>query len=230
MKILKFIVILSIMDLSRKQNEMLQKIAVCKEDNKETDEEYMNKIQCQNIPFIFSEWNHPVTLNYEEYISSCKMKRAIIFQNVYNLEPFTEAMEEITNNEIILYRAYLENILQNGIHALMEIQFLDSLVILKKETCNDKLEFNPEMKNIMFLMKNLVNLFDLNPPTVANEIYEKERLKAMKDCNIDVRYMSPEDLEQLVMNIKLKSLSMALAKQHKCLIDCNSRKKSMTLF
>ena len=79
MKILKFIIILSIMDLSRKQNQMLQKIAVCKQDNKETDEEYMNKIQSLNISIIFSGWNDYVTLNYEEYLSSCKMKRATIF-------------------------------------------------------------------------------------------------------------------------------------------------------
>lgn len=214
------------MHLSSKQNQLLQELDKYTEDNKQYDDEYMKRMSALNIPKILAPCNQPVLLNYDDYLGSCKMKRATIFENCFNLEPFKVAIEEVSNNEIILYRGYLENILENGLHALIEIQFLDTLVILRKDTCNEKLVFNHEMKNIMFLMKNLLKFFDLNNPTVANEIFEKEKLQATQDYNIDIRYKSPEDLEQIVMEIKLKSLSLALAKQHSCLIDNTATIKS----
>lgn len=217
------------MQLSNKQKQLLQEIEKCIEDNKGTDDDYMQRLAAHGIPKIFEPYNSHITLSYEDYIETCKIKRAIILQNLYDLQPFNEAMEEISNNEIILYRSQLENRLQDGLHALMEIQFLDTLVILRKETNNQKLAFDFELKNIMFLMKNLVSLFELDPPTVANEYYEKEQLKASNDFNTDLRYKSPEDLDYIMQTIKLKSLSLALAMQHKCLIDNKSTKKGNIL-
>ena len=83
------------------------------------------------------------------------------------------AFDEITNNEILLYRYKLEKILQAWLHALMEIQFLDSFAILKNQSIAEKLVFNLDLRNVMFLMKNVVKFFDLNPPTVVNELYEE---------------------------------------------------------
>ena len=213
------------MNLSTKQIELLNEVTTCERDNKEEDDEYMKRVAAFGIPTIFSPMINEVTFNYEDNIGDCKMRRANILMNVYDLYPFSNAMEEISNNEILLYRSRLENQLQKGLHALIEIQFLDTLVILQKQTCNEKLKFDSDLKNIMFLMKNLVSLFRLNPPTVANEIYEQEKIKASNEANIDVIYKSPEDVEALLMNIELKSLSLALAKQHNCLIDNTLRKK-----
>jgi len=213
------------MQLSTKQKEFLDEVTRVKEDHKEIDEDYLKSLSSNNIPMIFAPCNRDVTLNYQDYLRNCKLKTAKKLNRGYNLEPFIEAIDEISNNEIILYRSELENRLQDGLHALMEIQFLDSLVILRKENCTEKLGFDLELKNIMFLMKQLVIFFDLNPPTVANEIYMKEKIKVTNECNIDSRYKSPEYLENMLMNIKLSSLSYGLAKQHSCLIDVNVKKK-----
>ena len=55
---------------------------------------------------------------------------------------------------------------------------------------------------------------------------KKKKIKASNDCNIDLRYKSLEDIDSIVLDVKLKSMSLALAKQHKCLIDNTSTNKS----
>ena len=68
-------------------------------------------------------------------------------------------------------------------------------------------------------MKNLVKLYNLNPSTVANEMYDEETTKAINDLNMDLRYKNPEVVKNIALNIKLKSLAFSLAKQHQCQIQ-----------
>lgn len=209
--------------LSLKQKQMLEEIEICNQDFEEMKKQYMEKVVDLNIPKMVSLTDKYITLNYEDYLRYCKSMRAQNLKNEYNLNPFMKAMEEISNNEILLYRHQLENILQSGIHALIQIQFLDSLVILRTEECNEKLVFNPELlENVTFLMKNLVKLFQIDPPTVANEYFEEERNRTTKRLNF--KYKSPEAKNDIDMNIKLQSLSFSLARQHKCQIARNKSK------
>ena len=212
------------MTLSQKQTELLNQMDICWRDNKENEEDYMKKVKSLKIPAIFFPNNRHITLNYEDYLSSCKLKRAKTLKEVYNLDPFTIAMEEITNNEILLYRHQLENILQAGLHALMEIQFLDTMVLLRNNDCEEKLLFDFDLKNISFLMKNLVRFFNMNPKTVANELYEEETTRALKQINIQ-SYKPPEFIHDIKTNIELKSMACAFASQHKCKIDVNVENK-----
>jgi len=209
------LIILVIMKLSPKQDEMISEIKNISRDK----ENYMKHVLSLKIPKMFSSTNKCLTLNYEDYLGSCKINKANMLKKEYNLNLFMNAFDEITSNEILLYRHKLEKKLQEGLHALMEIQFLDSFAILRNQSNAEKLVFSPDLKNIMFLMKNLVKFFDLHPPTVANELYEEEKEKAIKELNIDLRYKSPELVNNIAMNIKLKALSISLAKQHKCQVQ-----------
>jgi len=172
-----------------------------------------------DVPKIMSETRNCLTLNYEDFLNKCKVDVANKLENVYNLEPFIDAMEEICNNEIILYRHKLENILQSGLHALIQIQFLDSLVILRKVECFPKLEFNPDsLENMRFLMENLVKFHKLDLPTVTNEFYDLEK----ENLTTNLDYTSPEIIKQIQINNKLQALSIALRKQHQCKIERDS--------
>ena len=132
-------------------------------------------------------------------------------------------MEEISNNEIIFYRHKLEETLQSGLQALIQIQFLDSLVILRRLELIDKLQFDPDkMENMTFLMDNLIKFHNLKLSTVAIEFYENEKESLIKECNDDLSYSSPESINQVQMNIKLKALSSALRQQHQCKMERDS--------
>jgi len=205
--------------LSEKQKEMLNQLEICKQDL--LDEEYgisfMKWHGSTSVPKIIAETKHCLSLNYEDYLNNCKVDVADKLSYMYNLDPFLDAMEEISNNEIILYRHKLEETLQSGLHALIQIQILDSLVILRRLECNQKLEYHPStMENITFIMENIVNFHKLNALTVANEFYEKEKEKLISED-----LSCPELINQ--MDIKLKALSIALRKQHECIIKRNSK-------
>lgn len=200
---------------SLKQNEMLKEIQKCNNDN--TDDESIDMYYETKIQAAFDQ---SYTLNYRDYLMRCYVNRAQILKNEYNLEPFMAPMTEISNNEILLYRYELEKKVQKGLRALIEIQFMDSLVILKKEETKEKLSFDDKsLENMRFVMKNLIKFFKLSPPTAAMEIYQKEKIKIANRLNMDISYQSPEIVEITKRNIKMQALSYALGKQHHCRID-----------
>ena len=161
-----------------------------------------------------------IRLNYFDFLSDCKANKANNLNNFFNLDIFMDAFEEISNNEILLYRHRLENILEAGLHALIKIQFVDSLVLLRNEENVRKLDFNMDsLNNISFLMRNLVNLFNLTPRTLANEIYDEDKIKVSNGLNMNLDYKSPERVKEIMLNIELQSLSFAFGKQHKCQIE-----------
>ena len=211
--------------LSEKQKEMLKEIKLCNQDVViEDDDEFMISLIKWHgrtiIPKIISETRGCLSLNYEDYLNKCKVDVANNLSNLFSLEPFIDAMEEISNNEIILYRHKLEETLQNGLQSLIQIQFLDSLVILRRLELIDKLKFNHDsLENITFLMDNLVKFHNLKLLTVANEYYEDEKESLIKEFNDDLSYSSPESITQTQMNLKLKALSIALRQQHQCKME-----------
>ena len=107
---------------SHKQYEMLKQIDICNKDNEDS---------LPNAGYkVLSIVNQTYTLNYMDNLNMCVVNKAERIKGEYNLEPFMNPMTEISNNEILLYRYKLEKRLQKGLHALIEIQFLDSLVVI----------------------------------------------------------------------------------------------------